>query len=432
MKKPWTHEEDSHKQLHDIDSTDDHNGVSGATENNFASFNANGLPKDSGSNSSSFDSAGAATSAVSTHESTYDHVDLTDGGDTTLHYHASDRARANHTGTQASSTISDFDTEVSNNTDVTANTSKVTNATHTGEITGSTALTAHSSLISNKFVKTPVAGDFLLVADASDSGVLKKVDADNFLSGGSGDILAELVESEVSIAAATSLTSTAFGKMHVCSGTSYAVDLPGPATHTGEWVGFYFTASGIIEIARNASETINGISKSRLYVAGEMARYFCDGTNWFAEQQLREVSFCAYSSAVQECDYATHTLREIDTEVSDIGGYYNDSTYRFVPLVPGHYLVGYFDTLVGLTDGKMIILSIRRHAATDTRYEVGRAADAGLSGNMSSGATVSIYLDGVDDYVDVTAYNNTVGGADSYVGIIKNRFWASRIDNLTD
>ena len=35
-------------------------------------------------------------------------------------------ARANHTGTQTAATISDFDTEVSNNTDVAANTAKVT------------------------------------------------------------------------------------------------------------------------------------------------------------------------------------------------------------------------------------------------------------------------------------------------------------------
>lgn len=49
-------------------------------------------------------------------------TDLTDGGASTLHYHASDRDRANHTGTQAASTISDFDTEVSNNSDVVANT----------------------------------------------------------------------------------------------------------------------------------------------------------------------------------------------------------------------------------------------------------------------------------------------------------------------
>lgn len=49
-------------------------------------------------------------------------TDLTDAGDSTLHYHAADRARANHTGQQTASTISDFDTEVSNNTDVAAST----------------------------------------------------------------------------------------------------------------------------------------------------------------------------------------------------------------------------------------------------------------------------------------------------------------------
>jgi len=51
-----------------------------------------------------------------------DATDLTDGGDSTLHYHPSDRDRTNHTGVQPASTISDFDTEVSNNTDVSSNT----------------------------------------------------------------------------------------------------------------------------------------------------------------------------------------------------------------------------------------------------------------------------------------------------------------------
>lgn len=41
--------------------------------------------------------------------SSTDKTDLTDGGDSTLHYHATDRARANHTGTQTASTVSDFD-----------------------------------------------------------------------------------------------------------------------------------------------------------------------------------------------------------------------------------------------------------------------------------------------------------------------------------
>lgn len=56
------------------------------------------------------------------HLTATNHTDLTDSGDSGLHYHSTDRARANHTGTQTASTISDFDTEVSNNTDVAANT----------------------------------------------------------------------------------------------------------------------------------------------------------------------------------------------------------------------------------------------------------------------------------------------------------------------
>ena len=35
-------------------------------------------------------------------------IDLTDGGDSSLHYQSSDRNRANHTGTQTTDTISDF------------------------------------------------------------------------------------------------------------------------------------------------------------------------------------------------------------------------------------------------------------------------------------------------------------------------------------
>lgn len=49
-------------------------------------------------------------------------LDLTDGGNSTLHYHDSDRDRSNHTGVQTASTISDFHTQVSSNSDVSENT----------------------------------------------------------------------------------------------------------------------------------------------------------------------------------------------------------------------------------------------------------------------------------------------------------------------
>lgn len=49
-----------------------------------------------------------------------DYTDLTDAGDSALHYHSTDRDRANHTGTQTHETISDYDTELAGTTNVTA------------------------------------------------------------------------------------------------------------------------------------------------------------------------------------------------------------------------------------------------------------------------------------------------------------------------
>lgn len=66
-----------------------------------------------------------------THQSLSSNSTWTNGNACGIFYiHASETNdyllnRANHTGTQTASTISDFDTEVSNNTDVTANTAKV-------------------------------------------------------------------------------------------------------------------------------------------------------------------------------------------------------------------------------------------------------------------------------------------------------------------
>jgi hypothetical protein len=64
------------------------------------------------------------------------------------------RSRANHTGTQLASTISDFDSAVSSNSAVVANTAKVTNATHTGDVTGATALTIANGVVSNTKLAT--------------------------------------------------------------------------------------------------------------------------------------------------------------------------------------------------------------------------------------------------------------------------------------
>lgn len=47
-----------------------------------------------------------------THLSGINAGDLTDGGDSSLHFHSADRDRANHTGTQPAASISDFTSAV--------------------------------------------------------------------------------------------------------------------------------------------------------------------------------------------------------------------------------------------------------------------------------------------------------------------------------
>ena len=63
-------------------------------------------------------------------------TDLTDNGDTTIHYHASDRNRANHTGTQTLATISDAGTAASQSgLSVTITTAPITGGGTTGSMT---------------------------------------------------------------------------------------------------------------------------------------------------------------------------------------------------------------------------------------------------------------------------------------------------------
>lgn len=66
---------------------------------------------------------------------------------------------------------------------VTANTAKVTNATHTGQVTGATTLTLDKTAISDQTLVTVVGTDHILIGDASDSDTLKKALVSDLLSG---------------------------------------------------------------------------------------------------------------------------------------------------------------------------------------------------------------------------------------------------------
>lgn len=88
---------------------------------------------------------------------------------------------------------------------------------------------------------------------------------------------------EVAITGAITLDASAFGKMHVCSGTSadYTVGLPAVSGNAGKVIGIRMANSltKIVTIDGNASELIDGIL-SRPMWKDEVAIFLCSGTYW--------------------------------------------------------------------------------------------------------------------------------------------------------
>lgn len=98
-----------------------------------------------------------------------------------------------------------------------------------------------------------------------------------------GDMLSVLASAEVSISAATTLTASAFGKMHVCSGTSsdYTVGLPAVSGNSGKLIGIRGDSAltRYVTLDPNASETIDGAS-SKVLRADEAMLLYCTGAAW--------------------------------------------------------------------------------------------------------------------------------------------------------
>ena len=92
-------------------------------------------------------------------------------------------AKAASSHTHTASEITDFDTEVANNSAVTANTAKVTNATHTGDATGSGALTVVA--LQGRAVESSAPSDGQ-VLKWNDSASEWQAMADNNSGGGGG------------------------------------------------------------------------------------------------------------------------------------------------------------------------------------------------------------------------------------------------------
>lgn len=97
------------------------------------------------------------------------------------------------------------------------------------------------------------------------------------------DLKTDLASTLVSITGATVLTSTAFGKVHVCTGTSadYDLTLPTAAGSTGQRITIKGAAAltKVVTVLCNGAETIDGYTTRKLSTNGLFV-VMSDGTNW--------------------------------------------------------------------------------------------------------------------------------------------------------
>ena len=98
-----------------------------------------------------------------------------------------------------------------------------------------------------------------------------------------------------------------------------------------------------------------------------------------------------------------------NSELFDIGGYFNTGTYRYTPLVAGYYS---FSMGVLLESAHYCIGTIRKNGTGQFHNRAWSESGLYSTAQMSG----ILYLDGVDDYVDGTIYHN-VGGAANIRGL---------------
>lgn len=144
----------------------------------------------------------------------------------------------------------------------------------------------------------------------------------------------------VSVSTTTALTSSAFGKLIICTGSSaYTVTLPSATGNTGKYIEFSIqtTSNALITIAP-AAGTIDG-QANIIYGTYEGGVFYCDGANWeIISQTLAPCTFYTLAGVTTQT-IPNNTLTTI-TILSTIrynvnGGSISSGVYT--PVYPGKY-----------------------------------------------------------------------------------------------
>jgi hypothetical protein len=239
----------------------------------------------------------------------------------------------------------------------------------------------------------------------------------------------------VSVTGATALTSSAFYKLHVCTGTAadYTLTLPTPTSaDVGKLISFRMdnALTVLVTLDAGATRTI-GASQTRVCRRGDVVTLLCVGISgacWavvgVAAEQLPSAR--VFHTSAQAIPNNTFTALNFGSERWDSAAMHDTVTNnsRITCRVAGEYDIGASVHFAANATGNRFVL-LRLNGVTSI----------GADGSPNFGASQTAYLNtatryrlAVGDYIEVVVYQDSGGSLNTAVtGNISPEFWLSYV-----
>ena len=275
----------------------------------------------------------------------------------------------------------------------------------------------------------PFTDTTALVKGSADATKLVRIEADGLTTGTTRvwtapdrdldlgvmeDDALRLSRTEVSISGTTTLTSTAFGKMHVLSGTSaeYTVTLPTASGNAGKVIPFR-GAAGLTRVVT--------ISPAGRYVmAYDVLYLMSDGTDWvdIGPKPQKSRGFQAKRTLNTTPTLANNTYNKISLEGENYDPYnwYDTTTFLHTPKLPGLWVYSCSLMLQAAGSGYLYI---------DKNNGGQRILVAYLSSTFAASGVGYVQMNGTTDTVQMTLYASpaaTLGAASNEVSYLTGEY----------
>lgn len=274
---------------------------------------------------------------------------------------------------------------------------------------------------------TPASGDKILLQDVSNSDALRVALFSDFGGGGGSFALPSRNDNTTETLSATTHTRVSITTATI---TKTLPSAPTDGSFIGVTLDAVTEGTGSVTIARGGSDTITwkGVALTSVQLRedgdGIILFYDADNTTWrLVYDGIKGPTFIG-SRITSNQTYSTSTATKMqwNGETQDYhGAFDNATTYRWLPLIPGHYAIEFTAKLECDAPAAYLRVMLYKNGSLD-RWGV---FDVSAGNEPRRHETFQTYLNGSSDYIELYMFNQ--GAApffateDSYIEIRRVR-----------